>query len=384
MADFPIPNEDQQHPGVPAAPIFDNQIMQGPQGGLDAAPPPSAQYSKGLLSNFLGSMLYQGGQAMMKHVGLATDDELQQRDIQNQMQLAHTQAAIGLAHAQTQANQLQDYSLEDGSTIQTTPKGIATIEASKIRGLIQQQIAERKNQITQALENQKEHSPLVEAQIGKINDQREFGQEKIDLAKQAVKAKIQGQNAGMDLKRQQMAAKVTQANKPTSSMQTMGQTAATLIPHVQEMRDLIEQADKKGLIGPAAGRTMSDFLAGKLGSTGDPETDHLLGRLRSTDSLMKSGMLRTHFGAKGGQQMYGVFSNMLNTGKQSKPMLNGVLDTFESFAKGYAQAGGAGAPSGAANAGNGASGMIRARDPQGKLHQAPAGTALPQGWHLEQ
>jgi hypothetical protein len=29
-------------------------------------------------------------------------------------------------------------------------------------------------------------------------------------------------------------------------------------------------------------------------------------------------------------------------------------------------------------------GMIRARDPQGKLHEAPAGTALPQGWKLEQ
>jgi hypothetical protein len=28
-------------------------------------------------------------------------------------------------------------------------------------------------------------------------------------------------------------------------------------------------------------------------------------------------------------------------------------------------------------------GMIRARDPQGKLHEAPAGTALPQGWTLE-
>lgn len=29
-------------------------------------------------------------------------------------------------------------------------------------------------------------------------------------------------------------------------------------------------------------------------------------------------------------------------------------------------------------------GMIQARDPQGKLHQAPAGTALPAGWKLEQ
>jgi len=31
----------------------------------------------------------------------------------------------------------------------------------------------------------------------------------------------------------------------------------------------------------------------------------------------------------------------------------------------------------------GQSGMIRARDAQGKLHEAPAGTALPTGWKLE-
>jgi len=31
----------------------------------------------------------------------------------------------------------------------------------------------------------------------------------------------------------------------------------------------------------------------------------------------------------------------------------------------------------------GASGVIRARDPQGTLHEAPAGTALPPGWKLE-
>lgn len=36
------------------------------------------------------------------------------------------------------------------------------------------------------------------------------------------------------------------------------------------------------------------------------------------------------------------------------------------------------------NFGAPAAGKIRARDPQGKLHEAPAGTALPQGWRLEQ
>lgn len=44
----------------------------------------------------------------------------------------------------------------------------------------------------------------------------------------------------------------------------------------------------------------------------------------------------------------------------------------------------AGAPSAAAKPkANAAKGTIRARDAQGKLHEAPAGTALPQGWKLE-
>jgi len=41
-------------------------------------------------------------------------------------------------------------------------------------------------------------------------------------------------------------------------------------------------------------------------------------------------------------------------------------------------AGGGGTQQGGAQGGS-----IYARDPQGKLHQAPAGTPLPQGWKVE-
>lgn len=128
-------------------------------------------------------------------------------------------------------------------------------------------------------------------------------------------------------------------SRPTSSTRASAEFASTIIPHIDSMRNLIEDADSRGYIGPAAGRIYGDFLAGRVGSTGDKEADQLLGQLRSYDSLLKTGAMRVHFGARGGTQMYDHFSDMLNTGKQSAAMLNGSLDTIEDFMKGYADAG---------------------------------------------
>lgn len=129
---------------------------------------------------------------------------------------------------------------------------------------------------------------------------------------------------------------------PTSTTRGSAEFATALIPHINEMRNLIQQADARGYIGPAAGRIYGQFLAGKVGTTGNADADALLGKLRTTDSLIKSGMLRTHFGARGGQQMYENFSGMLNSGKQTSAMMNGSLDAMQSFLKGYSEAGNTG------------------------------------------
>lgn len=125
---------------------------------------------------------------------------------------------------------------------------------------------------------------------------------------------------------------------PTGSTRSSAEFATTILPHIQSMRDLVQEADKKGYIGPAAGRVYGQFMAGKVGSTGDPAADKVLGRLRATDSLLKTGAMRVHFGARGGSQMYDHFSDLLNSGKQSAALLNGSLDSIESFMQGYADA----------------------------------------------
>lgn len=128
-------------------------------------------------------------------------------------------------------------------------------------------------------------------------------------------------------------------NKLTTSTRSSAEFANTIIPHIDEMRRLIQDADEKGFIGPASGRIYNEYLAGKVGSTGDADADATLGKLRAYDSLLKSGTLRVHFGSRGGTQMYDHFSDMLNTGKQSAGVLNGSLDAIESFMQGYADAG---------------------------------------------
>ncbi len=129
------------------------------------------------------------------------------------------------------------------------------------------------------------------------------------------------------------------SNMPTSSTRSSSEFATTILPHIDEMRQMIKDADSKGYIGPAAGRVYGQFMAGKVGSTGNDDADQLLGKMRAMDSLLKTGSMRVHFGARGGANMYDHFSDMLNTGKQSAAMLNGSLDTMQKFMEGYAAAG---------------------------------------------
>lgn len=194
---------------------------------------------------------------------------------------------------------------------------------------------------------------IKQAQIAAQEEHRKFTQQQelgggLNLQKQQnfekmYKARIMGIEAMKQLRQQAMTQSyglgMARLEEPTSQVRSMGETAATVLPHIEELRQLIEEADKKHLIGPMKGR-VSDFLAGKIGSTGDKNLDVLMGKLRASDGLINSAMLRTHFGGRGGITMYKNFVDLLDTGKATKEQLNGALDTYKSYATGYAQAGG--------------------------------------------
>lgn len=96
--------------------------------------------------------------------------------------------------------------------------------------------------------------------------------------------------------------------------------------HVPETMTMLEEADKKGLLGPVLGR-WSDFLANKVGSTGNAETDDLMGQLAFNLSGLRTGFANVHGGARGGGsiQMANMWKEIFNSKQMSKERLMGAL-----------------------------------------------------------
>jgi hypothetical protein len=117
---------------------------------------------------------------------------------------------------------------------------------------------------------------------------------------------------------------------PTSNIKTQAQQAKDLTNIFDEVTDEIKQAQKDGKLGPVSGR-LNEIMTGKVGAD-DPE----FAKLRALGSLTASGMLKAHFGARGGQQMYGHFEDLFNTGKMTAGDLLGAMDGFKVFMNNYA------------------------------------------------
>jgi len=123
----------------------------------------------------------------------------------------------------------------------------------------------------------------------------------------------------------------------TTQMRTQANSASRVGSHVEDVQGLIDEADKRGLLGPALGR-WSDFLAGSVGSTGNPDDDFLLGELRMGLSNLKSGFAMVHGGARGGGSpgMAARWDKILNSGKMDKHELTGALTEMKKWLDSYA------------------------------------------------
>lgn len=107
--------------------------------------------------------------------------------------------------------------------------------------------------------------------------------------------------------------------------------------HIDEIRAEIEEADRRGLLGPTLGR-WNEFLAGRAGSTGDEANDVLLGKLRMDVSAIKSGFAMVHGGARGGSSITLAqrWDKVMDSGKMSKGELMGALDGIQGWLNSYA------------------------------------------------
>lgn len=118
--------------------------------------------------------------------------------------------------------------------------------------------------------------------------------------------------------------------RPTQSTRTMGEMAKTVLNETPRIKDEVDRlADK---IGPGAGR-WNDFWVNK-GGIDDPDFAAL-----DTDlDLYASALVRTHFGARGGQEYRKELHKRFGEA-QSPEDLKSRIDGATNWIEGYAKAG---------------------------------------------
>ena len=125
------------------------------------------------------------------------------------------------------------------------------------------------------------------------------------------------------------------------SLATPGQTraredlASRVSSHFDDIEHMLDEANKANLLGPIQGRTFVDFMAGKIGTTGNPAHDELLGELRQNLSLARSGLAQLH--GRGGANVgivQGLEKNM-DAGHMSYEELKGALHSMKSWVDTY-------------------------------------------------
>jgi hypothetical protein len=113
--------------------------------------------------------------------------------------------------------------------------------------------------------------------------------------------------------------------KLTSQTLAMAQGAKDIIPPMQSLIYQLEDPSMEAKLGPALGR-WNEFKAGRIGA-GDPEYQ----QLRAFADLVTSGVLRAHFGARGGNSMYDKFKEQLDAGKMDAPTMIATLKAWKDF-----------------------------------------------------
>jgi hypothetical protein len=115
----------------------------------------------------------------------------------------------------------------------------------------------------------------------------------------------------------------------TAQTKNAQQQAGVMDSLIGSTLSLLDDPGLKDKLGPYQGR-ISEVMMGRIG-TDVPE----FGLLRTLGSFDASGMLRLHFGARGGMQQYEKFKNLIDTGKMDEAALRESLQGFKVVADTY-------------------------------------------------
>lgn len=112
--------------------------------------------------------------------------------------------------------------------------------------------------------------------------------------------------------------------KPTSVGANRQDMATKILNRFPDLESDLEDANRRGLLGPDKGR-IADFLAGKVGSTGNGENDELLGSLRMNLNGVRSGFASLHGKGGGNVQIARDIEKTMDSGHMSYEELHGAV-----------------------------------------------------------
>jgi hypothetical protein len=124
---------------------------------------------------------------------------------------------------------------------------------------------------------------------------------------------------------------------PTSAQKNRAQFAQQAIDQLPDLRNLLSQAQSRNLLGPIQGR-YADFMAGKIGTTGNPADDKLMGNLRSSLNFFESMMVKAHLGGESSDAERARVREDIGQSFQTPAMIAGGLEASEKVLRSYAAA----------------------------------------------
>ncbi len=161
-------------------------------------------------------------------------------------------------------------------------------------------------------------------------------------------------------------------NTPTTQQRNVAAQASLV--H-EQMPDLINEINQnKNLMGPVAGR-WNEFMQGKVGAD-----NPAMAGLRSDLLMMSSAVALMHARGRLPENLRQEFDHAINAPQQTPENLVTALQHIDKWTAAnmhLMQEGGR------AQGQTATPEMIRAIDPNGKVHEAPKGTALPKGWKAQ-
>lgn len=151
---------------------------------------------------------------------------------------------------------------------------------------------------------------------------------------------------------------------PPAQTQAMADLSRAIVPTIDKVEEMLADRAFQQKLGPVMGR-WNEFMTGNIGA-GDPD----FAKFRTLVSLVLTGAMRAHVGARGSTVIFQHFMDLVNSGTMNSAVLGASLGGMKEVLQGYTQMaaprGQVGAPSAPPTSAPTAGGERRVMMPDGR------------------